>query len=128
MNGEQIIHGLVRDVLNANPNDDGFWGPVEPTDNSEIRSRLVELGGGKDFPDENAPGRSAMRHYLIDLFKEYGTDRVLATIKELGEELEKMQLELPSYYRSGPNSQFDQALQVANEYESQWTRDREERR
>lgn len=94
-----------------------------PTDNSEIKAKLVELGGGDHFPDERSWAS------LVNLFRYHGIAPVLDTIAELEVELEEMGLELPEYYRDGrPNSKFDQALKIARRNEGQWAIEREERR
>ena len=125
--GEEPIYRLVRRILDADHNDDGFWGSSKPADNSKIRARLIELGDRKDFPDENAPLRATMEHHLAKPFREYSIGRVLDTIEALGVELEALEEELPIYYRRGPNSKLEQALRVARGNESRWAKERDER-
>jgi hypothetical protein len=100
-----------------------------PTDNFEIKAKLVEWGGGDNFPDEHSQARSYLTDYLANLFREHGIASVLIAVEELEAELEAMELELPDYYRRDRfNSKLNQALKIARRNEARWAKEWEERR
>ena len=98
-------------------------------DNFQIKAKLVEWGGGDNFPDEHSWARPTLDRRLADLFREHGIASVLIAIEELEAELEAMGLELPGYYRQYRfNSKLNQALKIARRNDLRWVRERKEKK
>ncbi|OGY27739.1 MAG: hypothetical protein A2Z42_02755 [Candidatus Woykebacteria bacterium RBG_19FT_COMBO_43_10] len=110
----------VRDLLGED--DDSL-------DNSQIKAKLVEWGGGDNFPDKHSWARSTLERRLADLFREHGVASVLIAIEELEVELEELGEGLPDYYRQDCfNSKLNQALKIARRNDLRWVRERKEKK
>ena len=113
MEGRGDIHDQVRGILSGD-DEDGLPPPTvegEKPDSFRIKAKLIEWGGGRQFPKKWPWALKYLSGYLCDLFDEFGQEEVLKAVDDLRVELEEHGIETPTYYRRDiPDSKISFAI------------------